>query len=252
MPDIPIRERSVVYCLVEKLFRTTEKSGSSHKNSDRGVRMQTSMERTLVVDSPARRTRSQTVLPVPHPSPLAGEGQDILPLSPRGKGQELLPLSPWGEGKGEGVFIPRDLLEQLAEVCLEALPHKAYGLVGGKDLHHPQNIYPCSTNLRNTPEWKRVFESFGDFYKEPDRGFVITPREYLETSKKMADRGESFIGVFHSHRCRCAEPSEVDMAFHFDSSLLYIIVSVVDTDNPEVKIYRLHKTHYEEIPFQIF
>lgn len=158
---------------------------------------------------------------------------------------------PAGTTRQETVLIPRDLLDSLTEVCVEALPHKAYGLVGGKDLRHPESIYPCSTNLRNTPDWKPVFESFGDFYKEPDRGFVITSREYLDTTKEMESRSESFIGVFHSHRCRCAEPSEVDMAFHFDSNLLYFIVSVVDPDNPEIRIYRLHKTHYEEVPYRI-
>lgn len=153
--------------------------------------------------------------------------------------------------RGETVWIREDLLSGLVRVCLQTLPHKAYGLVGGKDVYRPRTIYPCSTNLRNMPEWKRLFASFGEFYRDPDRGFVITPGEYRDVTQKMENRGESFTGVFHSHRCRCAEPSEVDMAFHFDSNLLYYIVSVVDPDYPELRIYRLFETHYEEIPFQI-
>lgn len=151
----------------------------------------------------------------------------------------------------ETVEMRPELFEEFIRISLETLPHKAYGLVGGRDLHRPRSLYACSTNLRNTPEWRELFASFGEFYTDPDRGFVITPGEYRDVMKTMKARGESFIGVFHSHRCRCAEPSEVDTAFHFDSDLLYYIVSVVEPEKPEVRIFRLFETHYEEIPFQL-
>ena len=57
------------------------------------------------------------------------------------------------------IFISRQLIEELIRLCVSALPHKAYGMVGGTDFHHPKSLYPCSTNLRNTPEWKPLFES---------------------------------------------------------------------------------------------
>ncbi len=152
---------------------------------------------------------------------------------------------------GETVLIEKGLAGKLIRVCTEALPAKAYGLVGGKDLHHPESIYPCSTNLRNTPEWKSVFESFGDFYKDPERGFVVSPEECRDVLKKMEASGESFVGVYHSHRCTHPEPSRADLALHVDPELFCYIVSVVNPDMPGLKIYRLDKDRHQEIPFKM-
>ncbi len=145
------------------------------------------------------------------------------------------------------VFISEHLVRELSGICISALPHKAFGLVGGDDLYHPKSLYPCSTNLRNTPEWKPVFESYGDFYNDPDLGFVISPPEVGTVLKTMDSRGESFVGVFHSHRFLCAEPTEIDIALSTDSSLLSYIVSVVDPSLPEIGVFRLSNGGYQNI-----
>lgn len=115
-------------------------------------------------------------------------------------------------------------------------------------MYHPKSFYPCSTNLRNTPEWKQVFESFGGLYKNPDLGFVITPDEVKTAMETMVARGEDFIGVFHSHRYLPCHPSEVDIALNSDPSLLSYIVSVVDPSAVEAGIFRLNGSGYRNIP----
>jgi proteasome lid subunit RPN8/RPN11 len=147
--------------------------------------------------------------------------------------------------------LNKELADRLIGVCVEALPGKAYGLVGGKDAYRPENLYPCSTNLRNTPEWKSLFEAFGDFYRDPDRGFVISPEEQGQIMSQIEARGESFIGVFHSHRFTSPDPTELDMAFHFGPHMFCYIVSVVKPDHPELKIYRLEDSAFQDIPFRI-
>lgn len=149
------------------------------------------------------------------------------------------------------IALPRDLANRLIDICLKALPRQAYGMVGGVDLNRPGSVYPCSTNLRNMPEWNKLFESFGESYEDPDRGFVITPEEYRETLKKMEDRGETFIGVYHTHRWKQPTPSEADLALHVDPGVFCCIVSVTDPARPEIKIYRIDNARYEEIPFRI-
>jgi proteasome lid subunit RPN8/RPN11 len=146
------------------------------------------------------------------------------------------------------VFLSIEKSDKLIKICLDALPHKAYGLVGGSDIFHPASFYPCSTNLRNTAEWKQIFESFGEFYKNPDLGFVIEPVEVRQVMKTMEDREESFVGVFHSHRYLPAEPSEADISLSADSRVLCYIVSVVNPSNPELAIYRLDSGGYRKIP----
>jgi proteasome lid subunit RPN8/RPN11 len=147
-----------------------------------------------------------------------------------------------------GIHISEPLLEELISLCLRALPHKAFGLVGGEDVYRPKSIYPCSTNLRNEPEWKATFESYGEFYRDPDLGFVISAEEVKEVLDIMASRNESFIGVFHSHRRLPAEPSVVDLALNCDPELLSYIVSVVDPSAPVVGVFRLGRDSFQNIP----
>jgi proteasome lid subunit RPN8/RPN11 len=148
------------------------------------------------------------------------------------------------------VFISESLFGELIHTCLHPLPHKAFGLVSGKDLYHPTSIYPCSTNLRNEPEWKAIFESYGEFYRNPDLGFVISAPEVKQVLDRMALRKEVFVGVFHSHRFLPAEPSAVDLALNSDPDLLSYIVSVVDPYAPVVGVFRLNGASFQNIPLK--
>ena len=155
---------------------------------------------------------------------------------------------PGGRRAESGIAISRDLYAELVRICVDALPDKAYGLVGGRDKYHPSRLYPCSTNLRNTPEWSAVFESFGDFHRNPDLGFVIDPAEVKSVMDAMAGRGESLVGVFHSHRFLCVEPSKADIALSADPGLFCYIVSVTHPPVPEVGVYSLDGSGFRSIP----
>ncbi len=146
------------------------------------------------------------------------------------------------------IFISSSLCGELIRICVDALPHKAFGLVGGIDLYHPKTFYPCKTNLRNHPEWRSIFESFGDFYKDPDLGFVVSHPEAKTVMDAMYARNESFVGVFHSHRYLKAEPSEIDIYLNSDPDLFSYIVSVVDPSAPTLGVFRLNGGGYKNIP----
>jgi len=146
------------------------------------------------------------------------------------------------------IFISTSLYRELIQICVDALPQKAFGLVGGADIYHPTTLYPCNTNLRNEPEWKSVFESFGEFYKDPDLGFVISHPEAKAVMEAIDSRRESFIGVFHSHRYNPAQPTEIDISLNSDPGLLSYIVSVVNPSAPELGVFRLNGGGYLNIP----
>jgi [CysO sulfur-carrier protein]-S-L-cysteine hydrolase len=147
-----------------------------------------------------------------------------------------------------GIFFSESFADELIRLCLDALPHKAFGLVGGTDIYCPQSLYPCSTNLRNEPEWKALFESFGEFYRNPDLGFVIAASEVQTVMEAMVLRHEQFVGVFHSHRYLSVHPSEVDIALNSDPGLLSYIVSVANPSAPEMGVFRLNGGGYQNIP----
>ena len=146
------------------------------------------------------------------------------------------------------IEISRELYDELTRICLDALPNKAYGLIGGSDKYHPKSLYPCSTNLRNTPEWKTIFDSFGEFHRNPDVGFVIAPSEVKTVKDEMSARCESLVGVFHSHRFFNVEPTKADIALSSDSDLLCYIISVSDPPDAKVGIYTLSHDGCQSIP----
>ena len=169
-----------------------------------------------------------------------------------GKTEDLNAISQDSQLSGEAtkpeIFFSENLYKELISLCLDALPNKAYGLVGGADIYHPKSFYPCSTNLRNTPEWKVIFDSFGDFHRNPDLGFVIAPSEVKTVTEEMSARQESLIGVFHSHRFLRAEPSVADIALNSDPSFLSYIISVARPPSAEVGIFRLDGCGFQSIP----
>jgi proteasome lid subunit RPN8/RPN11 len=157
-----------------------------------------------------------------------------------------------GNGHGENrvepeIVISDSLYSELIRTCLEALPQKAYGLVGGSDRRHPKSLYPCSTNLRNTPEWKAVFDSFGDFHRNPDLGFVIAPSEVKAVTDRMASRHERLVGVYHSHRFLKAEPSVADIALGAGAETFSYIVSVANPPSVEVGIFSIDVSGYHAV-----
>jgi proteasome lid subunit RPN8/RPN11 len=164
---------------------------------------------------------------------------------------QFMDRSAVSQTKSPTLDLRKELADELIGACVDALPSKAYGLVGGKDVYHPQSIYPCSTNIRNAPEWKPLFESFGDFYQDPDRGFVVTPEEQRAVLNRIEARGQSFVGVYHSHRFTDPDPTELDLALHIDSRMLCYIVSVVRAESPQLKVYRLEESSYEEVPYRL-
>jgi proteasome lid subunit RPN8/RPN11 len=171
---------------------------------------------------------------------MSGETRNPKSASP-GDGPHEPPMKP-------EITIREELYSELVGICLDALPHKAYGLVGGLDRYHPSSLYPCSTNLRNTPEWNGIFESFGEFHKNPDLGFVIDPSEVKAVTDRMSARRELLVGVFHSHRFLCVEPSKADIALSSNSDLFCYIVSVIRPLAPEVGIFSLNGGGFKNIP----
>src|SRR4030042_1590975 len=53
------------------------------------------------------------------------------------------PSCPQNQPEKPEVFISEASYGELISICLNALPDKAFGLVGGTDIYHPKSFYPC-------------------------------------------------------------------------------------------------------------
>ena len=175
------------------------------------------------------------------------------------------------------IIFHNELYDRLVSLCVDALPEKAYGIIAGiggngvgdgwtdqvgsrgqdglegqeglkeQKGYKVEEIYPLQTNLRpDNEKINGIFQSYGEFYCDKDRGFWIDKREQFEVLKRIAEKNLKVIAIYHSHRCRLATPSQVDIDLHYDSSALSLIVSVVNPEQPEVKAFEIGNNRFQE------
>ena len=66
-------------------------------------------------------------------------------------------------------------------------------------------------------------------------------RKQLAALKDATAKGAKIIGNFHSHPESPSRPSEEDKRLAFDPSILYLILSLQEADNPVLKAFEIDK-----------
>jgi proteasome lid subunit RPN8/RPN11 len=105
--------------------------------------------------------------------------------------------------------------------CLAAYPDEGCGLLGGDgERGVARSCYPTTNAAASA------------------RIYTVAPVDHLRADRKAEARGESIIGVFHSHTHTDAHPSPTDVDQAPDPSWHYVLVSLRDT-HPVVRSYRI-------------
>ena len=115
------------------------------------------------------------------------------------------------------IYIKKEDYEAIIAYAKAGLPNEACGLLGGtvdgKDRRIEKVYY--LTNIDASREH-----------------FSMDPKEQFEAVKDMRANGLSLIGNFHSHPESPSRPSEEDKRLAYDSSVRYLILSLMDMDAP--------------------
>lgn len=115
------------------------------------------------------------------------------------------------------IYIKKEDYEEIIVYAKAGLPNEACGLLGGtvdgKDRRIEKVYY--LTNIDASREH-----------------FSMDPKEQFEAVKDMRANGLSLIGNFHSHPESPSRPSEEDKRLAYDSSVRYLILSLMDMDAP--------------------
>lgn len=115
------------------------------------------------------------------------------------------------------IYIKKEDYEEIIAYAKAGLPNEACGLLGGtvdgKDRRIEKVYY--LTNIDASREH-----------------FSMDPKEQFEAVKDMRANGLSLIGNFHSHPESPSRPSEEDKRLAYDSSVRYLIISLMDMDAP--------------------
>ena len=122
------------------------------------------------------------------------------------------------------LYLKKEDYEKILAHCKEGLPNEACGLIGGTiegDKRSIQKVY-LLTNIDQSNEH-----------------FSMDPKEQLAAVKDMRANGLKLLGNFHSHPESPSRPSEEDKRLAYDSKVNYLILSLMNLENPVFNAFRI-------------
>ena len=126
------------------------------------------------------------------------------------------------------IRIPKISKEIMIKQALSELPHECCGLLLGKN-GKIQRTLPM-TNTEPSPET-----------------YFMDPLEQIEVFTDMKKKGETLIGIYHSHPKGPSTPSRTDLEMAFHQDAVYIIISLEKKTTPELKAFILEKGSFKKI-----
>ncbi len=134
------------------------------------------------------------------------------------------------------IQLPEKLYKEIVEAAKAGLPEEICGLIGGiknGDERVVKEIY--------------LLENI-DHSKEH---FSMEPKEQLRAVKQMRANGFVPLGNFHSHPESPSRPSEEDKRLAYDREASYMILSLMEIEEPILKSFRIagRESAEEEIEY---
>jgi proteasome lid subunit RPN8/RPN11 len=112
--------------------------------------------------------------------------------------------------------LPRALLEDLLAHAREDEPNECCGMVGGRD-GAAATIYRAA-NAEASP-----------------LRYSIAPDEQFRLMREIEEAGEELVAIYHSHTRSAAYPSQTDVNLAGWPDAVYVIVSLEDPEDPDVR-----------------
>ncbi|MHB1458187.1 MAG: M67 family metallopeptidase [Armatimonadota bacterium] len=116
------------------------------------------------------------------------------------------------------IAIPIDLLNDMIQHAREHSPVEACGLLGGVD-----NTIQKSYRLSNVDASREHFS--------------LDPKEHFAAVKDARSLGIEILAVYHSHPETPARMSDEDLRLAFAPRFRYVIISLIDPDQPDVRCF---------------
>ena len=76
--------------------------------------------------------------------------------------------------------------------------------------------------------------------------YRLDPTEQLRIFDEIEERGWDLVGIFHSHTHTRAYPSPTDERQAFYPDAHYVLVSLADRNNPDLKAFTIRDGEIEE------
>ena len=129
--------------------------------------------------------------------------------------------------------ISQPLIDEMVAHAREDLPNECCGMIGGRDGEATAVV--------------RVANSAAS----PLR-YEMDPQGQYDALKSIEDGGGELLGIYHSHTKSAAYPSQTDVnqAVAWPDQV-YVIVSLADPDEPDVKAYWLKDLKIADVALSV-
>lgn len=122
--------------------------------------------------------------------------------------------------------------EKILKYAESELPDEACGLIGGEITESGDKIIKKVYLLTNTDH--------------SNEHFSMDPKEPFESIKDMRVNEFVPLGNWHSHPESPSRPSEEDKRLAYDSKASYMILSLVDRENPVLNSFKIKGSDAEK------
>lgn len=122
------------------------------------------------------------------------------------------------------IHLPKAFYDEILKTALNGRPEEICGLIGGikqGDVREVKKIYVLE-NIDHSNEH-----------------FSMNPLDQLKAVKDMRANGYVPLGNFHSHPESPSRPSEEDKRLAYDKEASYMIISLMNENEPVLKSFRI-------------
>jgi proteasome lid subunit RPN8/RPN11 len=165
------------------------------------------------------------------------------------------------------LHIPSGIIQDMIAHARELAPHECCGMLSGKTQTVTES-YRITNILANMSEQELSrFEGakLSDLKQlspeeRADIAFQMDAREMAVAQRDIRSKELDLLGFYHSHTFSPARPSQTDItiAMEFESyrkklnlpEPLHLIISLEDTESPDIRAYRIQDSQVTEVPIQ--
>ena len=123
--------------------------------------------------------------------------------------------------------IPQDIYDGMIQHCRDDYPNEACGFIGGSN-GECTKLYPLP-NAAASPIYYRP----GD-------------KEMIAAINDIDEREEELVAIFHSHVASAPVPSPTDRREAHYPDAVYLIVSLMDSENPLTRGWLIKKQDWRD------
>lgn len=129
------------------------------------------------------------------------------------------------------IKLSKEDYEKILKHAEKELPNEACGLIAGEKVGNDKIIKKVYllTNIDHSNEH-----------------FSLDPKEQLAAVKDMRANGIVPLGNWHSHPESPSRPSEEDKRLAYDSTASYMILSLMDRENPVLNSFKIEGSNAEK------